>query len=550
MQQSRCVITGEPFAISDYEQEYCRKFDVPLPVIAPLMRLRRMAVFRNRSYLFHSVCAESGKKILSSIAPERALTVWDRDIWESDRFDPMAAGRDYDFSKPFFTQFEELFRQVPLPNLSINRPTMENSDFTNGITGAKNCYLIFSCSFCEDSLYSKLLYKCTNVVGSVLGRESQLCYSCSDIHRCYNLCFSSSCHDCFDSNFLHNCLSCKNCFGCVNLSHQQYVFFNEQLSKEAYFERVAEFDLGSHAAIQHAAAKFAAHRRSFPTRHIDGRSSENSTGQHINNSKNCRNCYSTAEGEDLEHCIYINNAVNSLFYFGYGNSSRGVYSSVTVGDSSENVRFSFECWPSVNDLEYCAYVHRGSNNCFGCVGLRKQSYCILNKQYSREQYRELVARIRLHMRSTGEYGKFFPWGCSPNYYNFSEGIDWMPLPREQAEQFGFEWLEPPPEPAATNIALPDHITDCDDSVLKTGCTCELTGKRFAFQRAELEFHRRMNIALPRLAPLERIRHNAEFLIVHPVHSGSCAKCGEAFETTRDQTRDTVFCESCFQKELI
>ncbi|MEI8091831.1 MAG: hypothetical protein WCG98_06540 [bacterium] len=41
---------------------------------------------------------------------------------------------------------------------------------------------------------------------------------------------------------------------------------------------------------------------------------------------------------------------------------------------------------------YVLDVHH-SSNMFGCVGMRDKEYCILNKQYTREEYETLVPQI-------------------------------------------------------------------------------------------------------------------------------------------------------------
>ena len=32
-------------------------------------------------------------------------------------------------------------------------------------------------------------------------------------------------------------------------------------------------------------------------------------------------------------------------------------------------------------------------HCFGCVGFKHKQYCILNKQYTKEEYEKLVQKI-------------------------------------------------------------------------------------------------------------------------------------------------------------
>ena len=44
-------------------------------------------------------------------------------------------------------------------------------------------------------------------------------------------------------------------------------------------------------------------------------------------------------------------------------------------------------------LENCKY-------CLGCIGLRNQQYCILNKQYEKDEWFELVEKIFATMENT------------------------------------------------------------------------------------------------------------------------------------------------------
>jgi hypothetical protein len=56
---------------------------------------------------------------------------------------------------------------------------------------------------------------------------------------------------------------------------------------------------------------------------------------------------------------------------------------------------------------------KGSSNLFGCIGLRGKEYCILNKQYTKEEYETLVPKIIEKMKADGEWGEFFHQRISP-----------------------------------------------------------------------------------------------------------------------------------------
>ncbi len=61
-------------------------------------------------------------------------------------------------------------------------------------------------------------------------------------------------------------------------------------------------------------------------------------------------------------------------------------------------------------LESCQY-------CFGCIGLKNKSYCILNKEYTKEERYEKVDEIFTQMEGDGIFGKFFPASIDPFYFN-------------------------------------------------------------------------------------------------------------------------------------
>lgn len=191
-----CTLTKVAFQISAAEQLYCKQYGVPLPTLSPQMRLMQLYAFRNRFNLYNGKCVYSNKAIFTCVPPESHLTVYDIDIWNSDSWSPADFGRDYDFSRPFFEQFADLQRSVPIPNLAVVSSTMENSDYTNGITGAKNCYLLFAGSHNEDCLFSKLINHSQNVVDCICVNHSELCYASADLNNCYNLKWSESCHNC------------------------------------------------------------------------------------------------------------------------------------------------------------------------------------------------------------------------------------------------------------------------------------------------------------------------------------------------------------------
>lgn len=117
------------FTISEAEQAYCGKRNIPLPEISPLERFREMFAFRNERILFERKCSKTDKDIISCYRPGTKFPVFEREVWLSDENNPLQYGRSYDFSRPFFEQFYDLACVVPREGkIGVNA---ENSPYVN-----------------------------------------------------------------------------------------------------------------------------------------------------------------------------------------------------------------------------------------------------------------------------------------------------------------------------------------------------------------------------------------------------------------------------------
>jgi len=64
--------------------------------------IRRFS-FRNQKSIYKRKCDASGKEIFSLYSPELPIKVYDSNIWNSDKWDPMEYGRDYNLINLFKT---------------------------------------------------------------------------------------------------------------------------------------------------------------------------------------------------------------------------------------------------------------------------------------------------------------------------------------------------------------------------------------------------------------------------------------------------------------
>ena len=148
-------------------------------------------------------------------------------------------------------------------------------------------------------------------------------------------------------------------------------------------------------------------------------------------------CFDVEDSFHLWECSDITNSMDLSFH---DKEIQHCYELCTGGEKNYETKFSF-CPIAAPYSEYvstCFYL----SNSFGCDSMNKRSqYCILNKQYSKEDYEALKLRIIEHMKQRGEYGEFFPIQNSLFAYNESIAQDFFPLTKEEAEVKGYRWKD-------------------------------------------------------------------------------------------------------------
>ena len=486
------------------------KLGVPPPTLSPMERRRRRLMFRNERVLYRTTCAATGKSILSIYAPTKGATVYEFNYWHSDAWNPLIYSRDFDFSRPFFEQWKQLFDVVPKMNL-VNDSFCENSEFVNQVGHCKNCYMIFRADTCENTLYSHALLNLQECLDCEFMIESELCYECTNCKKGYRLLYSEDSERCTDSAFLIDCKGCTHCLGCFGLRNQNYMIFNQAYTQQEYEEKYKQYalhTLSGRAKFIEEFENWIADRR--PEVNVNS-AIENSSGVYLENTTNCHMCEFVLNAENSAYISTVYNAKDSVDHDIWGNNTEMVYQCITVGENAQTIAFCFDVWHNVHDIWYSSLC-TNSKHLFGCVGLKNKEYCVFNKQYSEAEYHDLVARIKQHMISTGEWGEFFPAWVSPFAYNESIAQEMFPLTKEEALQNGFTWFDDSAQatvPTAAGYTPEDDIFVYQDQgraagLLKEILMCEETKKPFKIMPQELAFYLKLGIPVPRLS------HNARY----------------------------------------
>lgn len=552
------------FTIPQEDLDFYQKIHVPEPTFCSDCRMIRRLSFRNERRLFRRKDAHTGEDSFSGFPAEANLKSFENEYWHSDAWDPMDYGMDYDYSKNFFEQFSSLFSQVPLPAKS-SAGFMINSDYCNEAGRLRNAYLCFDSDFVDNSAY---LVKATNMKDSFDSHEvidDEFCYEDVMVYKSYRTFYSLDCENCVDVYFSKGLRGCTNCFGCVNLQGKSYYFFNQPMSKEDYKEKLKEYDLGSYQTITNIIPKVLEFWGRFPVKYYHGILNVNSTGDRISNSKNVKDSFSIQEGENMRYIqISVLKAANSYDCVQLFMGVENCYECVTCGEGAYNLKYCFNCWASSRDLEYSAYCI-GSSDCFGCVGLSKKQYCIFNKQYSQDDYFEMVEKIKKHMNEMPyqdkkgrvyKYGEFFPNEFSPLAYNESLAQDYFPINDTKAEEQGYLWRKINPrefEITLKNEDLPDNISEVDENILDEIISCMDCKRAYRIVPLELDFYKRINFPIPRKCHDCRFLERFKFINPPKLWHRKCMNdgCNNEFETSYAPDRpEIIYCESCYNREVI
>jgi len=556
-----CPLCHQPFTIHQDEQDFVKKmsytfgkekFVLPLPEYCPECRLRIRTCHRNERAFYKRPVAN--KKTMVSLYHEEPLwgepdIVFTPEDWNDPKRDGIDQGRDYDFSKPFFEQFATLHKASP--RLGMTVLANENSDYTAGTAYSKNCYLINSSEYDEDCMYGKLYQSCKSSVDCSYLYGSELCYECFSAYDCYHctgISFSKNCRDCA---FSTNLIGCSNCCLCSNLRKKEYHFLNEPLTKAEYEKKMKEWQ-GSFKGTEEMKRKLQELRKTMIHRAVNIVNSEDCTGDYIENSQRCLDCYDVNESQDC----------------------RNVHIGVNIKDiiDCSNMYLKPElCYQTLGTIEayhcaYCLYVFHSQDllycefcfsckNCFGCVGLRQKQYCILNKQYSKEEYEALLPKIIKHMQQSCEFGKYFPPTLSSFGYNESLAQEYLPLTETESKERGYYWrtvTDQKPNVTKTIPAssLPDTIDQIPDDILNWAIVCEESGRPFRIVKQELDYYRNQKLPVPHLHP--DVRYDKRLALRNPRHlwRRKCGKCGKEMETSYEPSRpEIVYCEECYLAEV-
>lgn len=413
-----CLNCKENFEITDADKEFYKKLAVPHPSTCPSCRNELRMSHRNFWSLYSRKSDMSGKELVSMFPEESPYTVYSSEEWHGDNWDPLSFGIEFDSNISFFDQFKKL--QLKVPRAALLHYLSENSSYCNLAFKSKSCYMVFGCVENEDCYYGHIVWKSKDCVDGLYLYECELCYECVDCVTCYNCNYSHECRNSRDLDFCFDCLGCSNCFGCAGLRQKEYYWCNKKLSKEEYKSRLEDYRKHANENVDKGMAYLSAERDKLIHPYYYGYQNEDVSGDHIYYSKNTQYSFDAKRCEDCKFLYTVERSKDMYDATFCAGGCELIYNCLTV-TYSQNLVCCQRCQESYG-LFYCDEC-TNCRDCFGCIGLKHKQYCILNKQYTKDEYEVLKNKIVEAMTSRGEYGEFFPKYVSP--FDYKETIAYM-----------------------------------------------------------------------------------------------------------------------------
>lgn len=559
-----CQNCKKDFIIEPEDFLFYEKIKVPAPTFCPECRFLRRISFGNYYNFYKRDCDSCGKNVICIYSPEGGVKMYCNNCWWADKWDGTEYGTSYDENKYFFDQLISLRKNTPFMAFETLYPSLVDTLYTNHASYQKNCFMTIMADYNENCAYSTLITHSKDSMDCYRINESELCYECVGVTKSYNCSWSEEIDNCVDCNFCQSCNGCSNCLGCVNLKNKNYCIFNIQYSKEEYNNILKEFNLDNFDSQKNFKHKVEDFWITKPKKYYRGNSfNVDVTGDYIYESKNAKDSY-LATG--LENCKYtqfitLKPSKDCFDYTSWGSNAELMYECYIVGENSSNIKFSTECWPNSRDIEY-SYYCINCKDCFGCVNLKKKQYCILNKQYSKEDYFILKEKIISDMKNNPwknkaghvySYSEFLPPELSAFSYQESISNEYNPLLKEDAIKSGFNWVDISSK--KYNITLghndvPKNILETNENIKSEVIECEECGRGYNISNLEFELLGKLKQPIPHQC--SNCRHKRRFDRTNKpkFYNRECDKCGVEIRTSYSPDRpEIIYCEKCYQQEV-
>ncbi|MES2930942.1 MAG: hypothetical protein V4665_04130 [Patescibacteria group bacterium] len=565
MENRTCQNCKKDFTIEPDDFSFYEKMKVPAPTWCPECRFMRRLCFLNWFTMYKRNCDSCQKSIISTLREGTPYKVYCAPCWWADTWDGTEYGQEYDETRPFLEQMIGLKNKSTFMAVENLYSSLVNSPYVNAAAYQKDCFMVFNADYGERNAYCMVYAHVSESLDGYRIKNSELCYECIGIYKCYRCIFSEELDSCTDVLFSRSCSGCTNCVGCINLRNKSNCIFNVQYSKEEYKEKIASFHLDTREGIENLRKQSYDFWMKNPHRATIGNSLNiNTTGDFVYESKNTKDGYMISGAEDCRYVqmLTMGPTKSSYDYTNWGNGAENLYECLTVGEGAYNNKFCVQCWPNAMDNEYCLYAIQ-AKDCFGCVNLKRKQYCILNKEYSKEEYFTLKEKIIEDMKNNPytdakgriwPYGEQLPFSMSPFAYNETMARYYFPITENEAKEKKMTWYDIPDtehEITLQSDDLPLSSTVIPDEITKEIIACTLCAKGYRFNELEIYLHRKINIPLPDKCWKCRFKRRFDRVNKPTLYNRNCMKCTAPIGTSYAPDRpEIIYCEKCYQEAVV
>ncbi len=558
-----CQNCKTDFVIESDDFLFYEKIGVPPPTFCSRCRRIRRLSWRNDFYLYSRSCSICEKNFISIYSPDSDFKILCPKCFHSDKWDPYDYGIDYDPTKSFMEQCVNLYKRTPLLGI-INDDDIAsiNCLYTNDVGFSKNCSMVFI-AWRVENVYNSVSLGAGKDLADCLGvfEESQYSYDGVMINKVSNCKSVYWCTSCIDCTLCYDCRGCSSCFMSSGLRNKKYYFKNEKYTKEEYHKILESYKLDSRSGYKKAKDEYQNFIKEKPRKFAELTNSVNCTGSDIIRGKNTKKSIIAPFSEDSK---YVHNGVSfkTSYDCEVGGETELAYECITPDQSFKSLT-TIECWKN-NIISYSIDCH-SSTELFGCIGIKKGKYSILNKRYSKEDYIELSSRIISDMKKRGEYGEFFPSNLSPFGINETRALSSLEINKEEAIALGYNWQDKIQKTEGKKTieqdSIPDFISDVSDSITDEILECVTCSRNYRIIPDELTLYRKISIPIPtecffcRHASREKMRGQYELINrqcdCDKENHDHAERCTIEFETpfTNKEERP-IYCEKCYLSELI
>ncbi len=279
----------------------------------------------------------------------------------------------------------------------------------------------------------------------------------------------------------------------------------------------------------------------------------------VNNSFNSAFVTDCDAVRDCRYCAINHNCQDCYDYDSWGENASLVYESEECGRNISKVWFCLWCWENVYDCRYCYYCIWCSN-CFACVGLRNKSYCIFNKQYTKEEYESLVGKIVEAMKVSGEWGEFFHPSMSAFGYNETVAYEYYPMTKQEAEGRWYKRLDVNYDPVIPEWVRVSQVAGLSveenkalrdgDSITKEIFICADSKRPYRLVSLEVDFYKKHDISLPANHPDIRYAKRLQLRPWRQLFLRKCDATGqEMIAVYPPEYTGKVYCEEAYEKAI-